>query len=107
MDITGVFGLERAPRLALGKVASIRLTAARNQLETASSEAEFVMRLGNSPMGHLALGIGALHSTSYTRNSRLWPKCMDRLMIASEFVLGKRKSLICIRPVRSARGPWP
>lgn len=28
---------------------------------------------------------------------RFWPKCMDRLLIASEFVRGKRKSLICIR----------
>jgi magnesium chelatase family protein len=32
-------------------------------------------------------------------NDRFWPKCMDRLLIASEFVRGKRKSLICIRPV--------
>ena len=32
---------------------------------------------------------------------------MDRLLIASEFVRGKRKSMICIRPDRSARGPWP
>ena len=32
-------------------------------------------------------------------SDRFWPKCMDRLLIASEFVRGKRKSLICIRPV--------
>jgi len=32
---------------------------------------------------------------------------MDRLRFASEIVHGLRKSLICIRPVWSARGPWP
>jgi len=32
---------------------------------------------------------------------------MDRLLIASEVVRGLRKSLICIRPVWSARGPRP
>ncbi len=26
------------------------------------------------------------------RGDRFWPKCMDRLLIASEFVRGKRKS---------------
>jgi hypothetical protein len=33
--------------------------------------------------------------------------CMDRLLFASENGAGVRKSLICIRPVGSARGPWP
>jgi hypothetical protein len=31
--------------------------------------------------------------------SRKWHECMDRLRFAREIVRGKRKSLICIRPV--------
>lgn len=33
--------------------------------------------------------------------------CMCRLLFAMENLAWLRKSLICIRPVGSARGPWP
>lgn len=55
-----------------------------------------------------AITISLKSSLSTARQHRREePICMCRLLFAIENLAWLRKSLICIRPVGSARGPWP
>ena len=71
------------------------------------SEAEARLSSG-SAIAVPAITISLKSSLSTARQHRREePECMCRLLFAIENLAWLRKSLICIRPVGSARGPWP